>query len=85
MNEQQRMPTTDERGDSPCHCREGSFGHINCQESNPLGTYCKWERRCEERAAEDREPPEPDGECFRGTEAAGALAESQAWIQRNLK
>jgi hypothetical protein len=25
------------------------------------------------------------GECYRGSEAAGALAESQDWIQRNLK
>jgi hypothetical protein len=34
---------------------------------------------------EDDEPPEPDGECFRGGEYASALAEEQAWIQRNLK
>jgi hypothetical protein len=33
----------------------------------------------------DDEPPEPDGECYRGGEAASALAEEQAWIQRNLK
>jgi len=31
------------------------------------------------------ESDELDGECFRGGEAAGAMAESQAWIQRNLK
>jgi hypothetical protein len=31
------------------------------------------------------EPPEPDGECYRGTEAASALAEEQARIQRELK
>jgi hypothetical protein len=37
------------------------------------------------KCIEDYEPPEPDGECYCGTEAAGALAESQAWIQRNLK
>ena len=35
--------------------------------------------------ANDPEPPEPDGECYRGGEAAAALAEEQAWIQRNLK
>ena len=34
---------------------------------------------------EDCEPPEPDGECFRGGEAAGYLAEQQAKIQRELK
>lgn len=33
----------------------------------------------------DREPREPDGECYRGGEYAAELAESQAWIQRNLK
>lgn len=33
----------------------------------------------------DQEPPEPDGECYRGGEYASALAEEQAWIQRNLK
>lgn len=32
-----------------------------------------------------REPTEPDGECFRGGEAAAYLAESQARIQRELK
>lgn len=30
----------------------------------------------------DREPPEPDGEAFRGGEAAGYLAEQQAAAQR---
>lgn len=34
---------------------------------------------------EDDEPPEPDGECFRGSEAAAYDAESQAQIQRELK
>jgi hypothetical protein len=34
---------------------------------------------------EDAEPPEPDGECFRGHEAENFIAEQQAWIQRNLK
>jgi hypothetical protein len=33
----------------------------------------------------DREPPEPDGEAYRGGEAASALAESQARIQREFK
>jgi len=31
------------------------------------------------------EPSEPDGECYRGGEAASALAEEQARIQRELK
>lgn len=33
----------------------------------------------------DREPPEPDGECYRGGEAESAMAEEQARIQRELK
>lgn len=33
----------------------------------------------------DYEPPEPDGECYRGNEAASALAEEQARVQRELK
>lgn len=33
----------------------------------------------------DYEPPDPDGECYRGGEYASALAESQARIQRELK
>lgn len=31
------------------------------------------------------EPPAPDGEAFRGTEYASAVAEEQARIQRELK
>ena len=31
------------------------------------------------------EPPEPDGECFRGGEAAAYEAEEMARIQRELK
>lgn len=42
---------------------------------------CVWQEPEEDLSLID----EPDGECFRGGEAAGALAESQAWIQRNLK
>jgi hypothetical protein len=34
---------------------------------------------------DDREPPEPDGECFRGGEAEAFQAEEQARIQRELK
>lgn len=33
----------------------------------------------------NREPPEPDGEAFRGGEAAAYEAENQARIQRELK
>ena len=33
----------------------------------------------------DREPPEPDGECFQGGEAAAYEAQQQARIQRELK
>jgi hypothetical protein len=31
------------------------------------------------------EPPDPDGECYRGSEYASALAEEQARVQRELK
>lgn len=34
---------------------------------------------------DDREPPDPDGEAYRGTEYTSALAEEQARIQRELK
>ena len=34
---------------------------------------------------DNREPPEPDGEAFRGGEAAAFRAEEQARIQRELK
>jgi hypothetical protein len=33
----------------------------------------------------DYEPPEPDGECFRGGEAAAFERDQQARIQRELK
>jgi hypothetical protein len=33
----------------------------------------------------DAEPPEPDGEAYRGGEYAASVAESQARIQRELK
>jgi hypothetical protein len=61
------------------------------------GSYDEWKRAlAAERAAmrlippddfedEPDEPPEPDGEAYRGGEAAAALAESQAHIQRMLK
>lgn len=35
--------------------------------------------------AEDPEPGDPDGECFRGNEWAAAQARESDWIQRNLK
>jgi hypothetical protein len=42
---------------------------------------------CVERAEreDNYEPPEPDGEAFRGGEAAAYEAETQARIQRELK
>jgi hypothetical protein len=45
------------------------------------GPVCEacWVRR------DNLEPPDPDGEDFRGGEAAAFLAESQARIQRELK
>ena len=33
----------------------------------------------------DREPPDPDGECYRGGEYASAVAHEQARVQRELK
>jgi hypothetical protein len=45
-----------------------------------------WERFKERISQDDNdEPPEPDGECYRGSEYASALAEEQARIQRELK
>ena len=38
-----------------------------------------------QRIVDSWEPPEPSGECYRGGEAAAALAESQDRIQRELK
>ena len=40
---------------------------------------------CSLACYENYEPPEDDGEAYRGGEAAAALAESQARIQRTLK
>jgi len=40
---------------------------------------------CKQEASRDEEPPEPDGEEFRGNEAAAYEAEEQARIQRELK
>lgn len=48
----------------------------------PIG-FCSVD--CWENYHPDREPPEPDGECYRGGEAASVLAEEQARIQRELK
>ena len=44
----------------------------------PLATKCA-------SYCEDCEPPEPDGEAFRGGEAAAYEAEQMARIQRTLK
>ena len=43
-----------------------------------------WPATCDEcwRDADNYEPPEPDGECFRGGEAAAFLAEQQAEAMR---
>lgn len=45
------------------------------------GPVCEacWTKR------DNREPPDPDGEAFRGGEAAVFIAEQQARIQRELK
>lgn len=46
-----------------------------------LGPLCE---RCYDRRVND-EPPDPDGEAFRGGEAASYEADQQARIQRELK
>lgn len=38
----------------PCTCPEGFFGSLTCQEqTGSFNSYCKWERRQEERAARE--------------------------------
>lgn len=74
MNEQQSTLTTDPNDPANWDC---------CDEHEtafPRGEACPG---CV--GDMDIEPPEPDGECYRGGEAAGALAEEQARIQRELK
>lgn len=70
-------------------CKE-RFSDLNCRteagwQETQISGLC--ESCFDEITAEpeDEEPPDPDGECFRGGEYASALAEEQAWIQRNLK
>jgi hypothetical protein len=59
-----------------CHCGDAIEGHRGMSHNHsPVPMRCQ----C------GREPPEPDGECYRGGEAASALAEEQARIQRELK
>lgn len=59
-----------------CRCSDPE----NCTEAIP-GYICKAGLTCDP----DYEPPEPDGEDFRGGEAAAYSAEEQARIQRELK
>lgn len=56
-------------------------------EPSVLSRLVEYARRitAEPEPSEPDEPPEPDGECYRGGEAASALAEEQAEIQRTLK
>lgn len=65
-------------------CTDGyGYTHRHHEPSAFDPQFCK---RCGQRLEEDApEPPEPDGECFRGGEAAAYLAETQARIQRELK
>lgn len=62
---------------------------FNFEEGSPADNgfifcpYCG--KKLAQESYHDREPPEPDGECYRGGEAASALAEEQARIQRELK
>lgn len=85
MNERSQEPTltTDDDVIDVCDACNGTgieegeeWAGTRCRECN--GT--KFIRRLD-----PDEPPEPDGECYRGREYASASAEEQAWIQRNLK
>ena len=67
-------PDDRELGPDPDACEVcGAVGDEPCK---PL---------CDCENCTDREPPEPDGEAFRGGEAAAYEAEQMAKIQRTLK
>lgn len=47
--------------ESPCRCPSTFWGSPVCEErSGPPDTYCRWERLCEERAAEEAQSDEKD-------------------------
>lgn len=58
-----------------------------CQHKELQGGYCEecGELIDEDAAAEAAHERSQEGECYRGGEAASALAEEQARIQRELK
>lgn len=73
-------------------CPRGDYYSSAAEQDNDPGCTChgiEWSFTCFEHCNRpkpaQREPPEPDGECFRGGEAASALAEEQGRIQRTLK
>jgi hypothetical protein len=67
--------STETLGVRECRCSDPE----NCTEAVP-GYRCKAGLTTEPDP--DYEPPDPDGECFRGREYASALAEQQAQAKR---
>ena len=61
-------------------CLDPNLWCIKHGKELPMGPYGHRYGGCE-----DCEPPEPDGEAFRGGEAAAYEAEQMARIQRTLK
>lgn len=77
---------TDEHAHDLCIC--GHEAHLHGREADGTRGICIRDEWCEcpgYHPNADYEPPEPDGECYRGNEYASALAEEQARIQRELK
>jgi hypothetical protein len=77
-----------ERVDHPCTLEQQAGADTDlCEDCNErpitgLDARCDACRENANERAYDRSMEEPT---YRGTESAGALAEEQAWIQRNLK
>ena len=73
-----------------CHSREATHGAQQHPQYDGWAVWMRfvkpehWPATCVQcwRDADNYEPPEPDGECFRGGEAAAFLAEQQAEWQR---
>lgn len=81
-------------GQQPCGLVGLTRGEYSRQLMKPdIGWFCPHcgssadydDAASEEAQGVNDEPPDPDGECFRGGEYASALAEEQARIQRELK
>lgn len=71
-----------------CHvCGEDDRPVLDWARVDPWGHTDETVKMCQPciDLEENREPPEPDGEVFRGTEAAEYEREHMAAIQRDLK